>query len=78
LLIFSKSITKEKSKTSVLSFRAWIETTFAFNTEVSIVFKSNVTAININKTAFEQMLINLVSNAIKYNDKEKRISILKY
>jgi signal transduction histidine kinase len=43
-------------------------TTFAFNTDVSIIFKSNVTAYK--QTAFEQMLINLVSNAIKYNDKE--------
>ena len=74
LLTFSKSITTEKVKTSVLNISVLeheLRQLFAFNTEVSIVFNSNVTAININKTAFEQMLINLVSNAIKYNDKEK-------
>ena len=74
LLTFSKSNTIEKVKTSLLNISVLeneLKQLFAFNTDVSIVINSNVTALNINKTAFEQMLINLVSNAIKYNDKEK-------
>ena len=74
LLTFSKSNTIEKVKTSLLNISVLeneLKQLFAFNTNVSIVINSNVTAFNINKTAFEQMLINLVSNAIKYNDKEK-------
>ncbi|MFV8355190.1 sensor histidine kinase [Flavobacterium sp. XS1P32] len=74
LLTFSKSNTIEKVKTSLLNISVLeheLKQLFAFNTDVSIVINSNGTALNINKTAFEQMLINLVSNAIKYNDKEK-------
>ena len=74
LLIYSKSNTIEKENTSVINISVLeneLKQLFAFNNDVAIVFNSNVTAININKTAIEQILINLVSNAIKYNDKEK-------
>ena len=74
LLTYSKSNTIEKEKTSVINISVLeneLRQLFAFNNDVSIVFNSNVTAIITSKTAIEQMLINLVSNAIKYNDKEK-------
>ncbi len=74
LLTYSKSNTIEKEKTSAINIAVLeneLRQLFAFNNDVSIVFNSNVTAIITSKTAIEQMLINLVSNAIKYNDKEK-------
>jgi signal transduction histidine kinase len=43
---------------------------FIFKNNCSITFKSNVSSVYTNKTAIEQILINLVTNAIKYNDKE--------
>lgn len=43
---------------------------FTFKNNCSIVFKTNLDTIFINKSAIEQILINLVANAIKYNDKE--------
>ena len=36
----------------------------------SITFEFNIDTIKTNKTAIEQILINLIANAIKYNDKE--------
>lgn len=41
--------------------------------EFEINIPSDFVQINVNKTAFEQILINLIANAIKYNDKPKGI-----
>lgn len=58
----------------------WIETT-AFFTEIKSLFtlekngrisiKTDVQSLFTNKIALEQVFINLISNAIKYNDKPK-------
>ncbi len=39
--------------------------------EYEFLYPMNNTPIHINKTALEQILINLISNGVKYNDKEK-------
>jgi signal transduction histidine kinase len=46
---------------------------FAFDTSLSLVLKSELSNITINRSAIDQILINLVSNAIKYNDKNEVI-----
>ena len=73
LLADSKSniLTKEnKSKISISVLEIELSNLFIFKNNCSITFKSNVSFLFINKTAIEQILINLVTNAIKYNDKE--------
>lgn len=47
-----------------------ISNLFIFKNNCSITFKSNIDSVKTNKTALEQILINLIANAIKYNDKE--------
>lgn len=47
-----------------------LKSLLAFEENYKIVLNSNVVALYINKTILEQILINLISNAIKYNNKE--------
>lgn len=47
-----------------------IKDLFASNNKRIINFNTTLESIHINKIALEQILINLISNAIKYNDKE--------
>ena len=42
----------------------------SFEDNCTITLQTNVVALYINKTILEQILINLISNAIKYNNKE--------
>ena len=42
---------------------------FAYENGLQIFFRSELVEIFANKTAIDQILINLISNAIKYNDK---------
>ena len=74
LLDYSKSnvIEKEKNtKISVARLEKEISSLFAFHDNCTILFKSNVEELVANKSALEQILINLLTNSIKYNDKEK-------
>ncbi|MFV8269377.1 sensor histidine kinase [Flavobacterium sp. GT2N3] len=73
LLAYSKSNILEKENNSEVSISVLekeLSNLFIFKNNCSIKFKSNVSFLFINKTAIEQILINLVTNAIKYNDKE--------
>lgn len=73
LLEYSKSniIEKEKnSKINLEELKNEIVSVFLFQKNCTIIFKSSLSAIVTNKSALEQILINLISNAIKYNDKE--------
>ncbi|MGB5436791.1 MAG: HAMP domain-containing sensor histidine kinase, partial [Maribacter sp.] len=73
LLAYSKSdsILKEKgSYINLIALRKDILGLFAFDNSVSIEISSVLGHITTNRTAIDQILINLVSNAIKYNDKE--------
>lgn len=47
-----------------------LKSLLAFEENYKIVLNANVVALYINKTILEQILINLISNAIKYNNKE--------
>lgn len=74
LLDYSKSnvIEKEKNtKISVARLEKEISSLFAFHDNCTILFKSNVEELVANKSALDQILINLLTNSIKYNDKEK-------
>ena len=73
LLAYSKSdaILKEKgSKINLKSLSNDIHGLFAFDNSVTINILSELEHITTNRTAIDQILINLVGNAIKYNDKE--------
>ncbi len=50
-----------------------IKSMFSMNSNISIYFSSEFTSVKISKYAFYQILINLVGNGIKYNDKEEVI-----
>lgn len=73
LLAYSKSdsILKEKgTKIDIKSLQKDILGLFAYDNSVSIDIISELEYITTNRTAIDQILINLVGNAIKYNDKE--------
>lgn len=73
LLEYSKAdkiVTDIKNEVSIEVLEKEISSLFVFKNNCSITFESNTDSINTNKTAIEQILINLIANAIKYNDKE--------
>jgi len=74
LLDYSKSDTILKHKKSDINLNTMvseIEGLFNYDHNLSLVLNSTLTQIVINKTAVSHILINLVSNAIKYNDKSE-------
>lgn len=67
----SKSMLNEnKSILNLESLEKDIAVLFIFDHELKLVFKSALSEIKANKTAISQILVNLISNAIKYNDKK--------
>ncbi len=44
---------------------------FVYEQNLMLTLKTSITDIELNRTALEQVLINLITNAIKYNDKEQ-------
>lgn len=73
LLVISKAESiADASKDEVLisELETELKSLLAFEQNYKIVLNSNVVALYINKTILEQILINLISNAIKYNNKE--------
>jgi signal transduction histidine kinase len=74
LLHYSKAeslLREEKSNIDLVSLIKDIEGLFNYDHNLNLVIKSDLTHIIVNKTAIHQILINLVTNAIKYNDKER-------
>ncbi len=74
LLEYSKSeyVLKEKKSTiDIDDMREEILGLFSYETKLSVDLKSSVEQITTNKAALDQVVINLVANAIKYNDKEE-------
>ncbi|WP_044209172.1 ATP-binding protein [Flammeovirga sp. OC4] len=72
ILSYSKSsslLNKEKTTFSLEELKADIAKMFNFDFEIDFTFKSDIETFSINRTAIDQILINLISNAIKYNDK---------
>ena len=74
LLLYSKSSLSDKENCNEV-FISDLEKDFSnlyiFKDNCIITFKSAVNSIYVNKGAFEQILNNLVTNAIKYSDTEK-------
>jgi signal transduction histidine kinase len=73
LLDYSKTdkiLAENKTEVNLQVLRNEISNLFIFQNNCTITFKSNIESVKTNKTAVEQILINLVANAIKYNDKE--------
>lgn len=79
LLDYSRSDTilkEKKSKINLKTLKTNIENLFSFDHNIEMVLQSELVTITINETAMDQILINLVTNAIKYNDKDSiRIEI---
>ena len=72
LLEFTKANVLERendTEISIIALQKEISDLFAFQSNCTITFQSNINFLVGNKTAIEQILINLVTNAIKYNDK---------
>ena len=73
LLDFSKSdrgFQGKKEDVNLEVLKEEISNLLVFKSNCNITLQTNVNSIKVNKTAIEQILINLVANAIKYNDKE--------
>ncbi|MBM1107431.1 GAF domain-containing protein [Aurantibacter crassamenti] len=74
LLDYSRSDTvllEEKSQINLNDLVNDISGLFSFENEMNLKLSSSIDAVHTNKTALDQILINLVTNAIKYSDKEK-------
>ncbi|MBT9186764.1 sensor histidine kinase [Zobellia russellii] len=74
LLSYSKSgqyKMKDKTNIQLADLQQTINELFGGQKECSINVTSELTEIRANKVAVEQILINLIANAIKYNDKPK-------
>ncbi len=67
---FDKIIDEEKIAIDIKTLKDDIVSLFSFKNKYDIRLKSDIPVLFTNKTAIEQILINLVSNAVKYNDKE--------
>jgi signal transduction histidine kinase len=66
----SESVLKEEKSTIVLKdFKNDIAGLFTYDNELNLVLKTSLERVYANRTALDQILINLVANAIKYNDK---------
>ncbi|MFA9187791.1 ATP-binding protein [Flavobacterium sp. FBOR7N2.3] len=67
---YDKIIKEGKTEVNLETLKKEILGLFSLNKKYNISLKSDVTTLFTNKIALEQILINLVSNAIKYNNKE--------
>lgn len=73
LLNYSKAesiLREEKLNIDLKSLITDIEGLFNYDHSLNLVLKTELTHITVNKTAIHQILINLVTNAIKYNEKK--------
>jgi len=73
LLQYSKSeslLREGKSDIELQMLRTDLEGLFNYDHQLKLILKSDLTKIKAHKTALHQILINLITNAIKYHDKE--------
>tara|TARA_R100001369_G_scaffold92866_1_gene140641 strand:+ start:13470 stop:14672 length:1203 start_codon:yes stop_codon:yes gene_type:complete len=67
----SENVLKEnKSRIGLKNFIDDIKILFIYEQKLELKLKSTLSNILINRAALEQVLINLITNAIKYNDKD--------
>ncbi len=74
LLLYSRSSQFIKHKKSHIHLKELIKDLlglFNFEHNISIDSTTNLKEVYANRTVLEQVLINLVSNAVKYNDKKQ-------
>lgn len=74
LLDYSRSdtiLSKSKVDIKVADVKNTISSMFSFEKNIDFTLKSTLTDLTVNQTALDQILINLVTNAIKYSDKEQ-------
>ena len=72
LLDYSRSEEILKNKKSIIDLTALVDdvgSLFMVDNSCTIDLSSKIDTIEVNRTAIEQILINLIANAIKYNDK---------
>lgn len=69
---------KEKETIDILSFAIEIKNIFRADNSVTITHNTTLKLIEANKAALTQILVNLVSNAIKYNDTSNPIISLTF
>ena len=73
ILEYSRSenvLKEEKSKINLEDLKKDILVMLGFNHHLEIELKTDLKEIQINKIAIEQILINLIANAVKYSDKD--------
>lgn len=73
LLNYSRSecwLRERKTKIDVEALKDDIVALLSFDYELSLELKTEIKELYANRTAIDQILINLVTNAIKYNDKD--------
>ncbi len=76
LLAYSKSDSYFKENKNAVILSALIDDISDLHhttADITIELKSELTAIQVNRTILYHVLLNLISNAIKYNDKDKII-----
>jgi len=74
LLEYSRceNVLKEnKSQVNINSLMDDLTGLFIYENRLTLKLKASITNITINRAALDQVLINLITNAIKYNDKKK-------
>lgn len=74
LLKYSRSdhlLKEQKTNIDLVSLVKDITVLFDFDTNIKLELKSSLKEISVNRTAIEQVLINLVTNAIKYNNNDQ-------
>ena len=73
ILNYSKTsslLHSERTTVSVTTIVEDLQTLYAFESSVDLLAKTDLKTITINKIALDQILINLVGNAIKYGNKD--------
>ncbi len=73
LLEYSRSATvlmEKKSNVDLQKLCKEVHGLFSFENSLSVDLNSKLKHITLNRTAINQILINLISNAIKYSDKD--------
>lgn len=73
LLEYSKTenmLNQQKSEIDIINLQSDFTSLFCYEKDLKITFTTSLSTIQTNKAALSQILINLISNAIKYNDKK--------
>lgn len=76
LLSYSRSdnlVNAKKTKINIAHLKQQITELFSFDKDVKITLESDLQEICANDSVIHQILNNVVSNAVKYNDKKKAV-----